>query len=84
MTSPSIQLRDPEATGGDLFNLSSTPAVKYNVETELPILQSVLANLNGILPSTSTGEGTTSDPDIKTKTEPQTHTARPPVALLGR
>ena len=78
MTSPSIQLRDPEATGGDLFNLSSTPAVKYNVETELPILQSVLANLDGILPSTLTGEGTAeSDPDIKTKTEPL-------VALLGR
>ena len=27
MTSPSIQLRDPDTTGGDLFSLSPTPTV---------------------------------------------------------
>ena len=53
MTSPSIQLRDPDTTGGDLFSLSPTTAVKYNIDTELPILQSVLADLDNIKDGTS-------------------------------
>ena len=53
MTSPSIQLRDPDTTGGDLFSLSPTTAVKYIIDTELPILQSILANLDNIQDRTS-------------------------------